>query len=285
MKKKQATETKITTTKNTIISKKNFDCLKANKWLTGGCINYFITNAIQNTSDNQDVFKYAPDYILPLISYSQVRNVIWYFINNEIHNASYVLVPINTDTLGQDNHWVLGVVDFRQRIVYILNSYNAARLTNNNIINLQQFLLLISLSSRSNIDIDKYEIIIGDDVPQQTSSENDCGVAVISNALSIIQETKFFGGVQLHNFRKTLIKQLKCSTTSNQGSRTQIDKDTVSAIENTFSAQSKRYKKICIKITHKPILKKLRTLKSSTSDLGFQFCTPNKTEECVGFCH
>ena len=204
--------------------------------------------------------------------------------NKEVANASYVFVPLNTGILGGGVHWVLALINFKSKEIYIINSLHDIQIPTHNIVTLRRYPLLISVSSQTNIDIDDYNLVIGQDIPQQTSSVNDCGVAVIKNALSPVDGSDFIGGVQLHRFWKTLLKQLgkfNPHNNSEQINKT-ITRDELKTLKTNYSTHFPKYSKVCLNISVKPINHILHNLKHDTRELGYNNCTHYENLECIG---
>ncbi|XP_060211713.1 uncharacterized protein LOC132639270 [Lycium barbarum] len=121
-----------------------------------------------------------------------LANVPWYTVDN-------VLIPVN---IKEENHWILVVISFTDRSIYVYNSYRAAGHDAVVRVGVKMLATLVTHSlqmtdfyeKKANIDFvthpsyrnreqtDNFDIVNVDNLPQQAPSSMDCGVYVAAFA-------------------------------------------------------------------------------------------------------
>ncbi|XP_060203102.1 uncharacterized protein LOC132631548 [Lycium barbarum] len=121
-----------------------------------------------------------------------LANVPWYTVDN-------VLIPVN---IKEENHWILVVISFTDRSIYVYNSYRAAGHDAVVRVGVKMLATLVTHSlqmtdfyeKKADIDFvthpsyrnreqtDNFDIVNVDNLPQQAPSSMDCGVYVAAFA-------------------------------------------------------------------------------------------------------
>ncbi|XP_059311042.1 uncharacterized protein LOC132062505 [Lycium ferocissimum] len=169
---------------------------KTYKFTTVSCILHTIITEIyhawKNPESSTSVASKESDVCEYINGYRLMGNVPWHTVDN-------VLIPVN---VKEENHWILVVISFIDRCLYVYDSYRAAghdavvRREVNILVALVPHHLQMSdfYEKKKDIDFrnhpayknralnDDFDVVNVDDLPQQPPGSMDCGVYVAAFA-------------------------------------------------------------------------------------------------------
>ncbi|PHT45954.1 hypothetical protein CQW23_15112 [Capsicum baccatum] len=134
------------------------------------------------------------------------------------HMVDHIFIPINVKF---KHHWVLSVLSFNQRCIYVYDSMSSAGHDSAVLAEVQKlaeviplFLLACKFYEKKGIDIDShpnyklnekndlFDVYVVEDLPQQPSGSLDCGLYMITYA----EYLTFSGGISKVNFDPDLLR-------------------------------------------------------------------------------
>lgn len=180
---------------NNTVNLKGFETLMPCCWISSFIIDDVISYLIINNKKDGSIL-YIPSNMYEYFYIKDYTNIIQIFLDSDALNKDFILVTINTKPL-QGEHWILGVIHLKLKIIIILDSLLDDNQREEHFINLLQITFLCynvaNYYYKTNLKfkLHEWQCVYAKDAIQQTNSY-DCGLYVCIHAFYYIKDISFF---------------------------------------------------------------------------------------------
>lgn len=180
---------------NNTVNLKGFETLMPCCWISSFVIDDVISYLIINNKKDGSIL-YIPSNMYEYFYIKDYTNIIQTFLDSDALNKDFILVTINTKPL-QGEHWILGVIHLKLKIIIILDSLLDDNQREEHFINLLQITFLCynvaNYYYKTNLKfkLHEWQCVYAKDAIQQTNSY-DCGLYVCIHAFCYIKDISFF---------------------------------------------------------------------------------------------
>ena len=174
-----------------------------NQWLTDDHLSNFSLKI-------QKQLKCTKYLIIPPLMYEHNNHLISYLNNNLRNENEYILAIINQN----GNHWILGLIKKKKKIISILDSYRQV----NHQENFKKLVMIADLSlthMHINSNLNQFKFNCTLDSPKQ-KNENDCGVFVCRFIKNILEKNDRNFSILTGQYRDEIEKVLNNNTIINE---------------------------------------------------------------------
>jgi len=186
-------------------------CLSGNTWLCGETIDKAIQSMLVE-SKNSSIF-YVPEVYYSSLASKSHLHFLHYARNKEALSFDVIFVPVI-----QQNHWMLGVVVFKTKFVFLIDSFYEKTETKSRLPVYKNLLKIVALShyaADEDVNINEWSLGYSSDSPVQNDG-TECGVIVCLNAYALIKRESFFSSkfvssVYLYRNRRWLLNLIRDS--------------------------------------------------------------------------